>query len=104
MTKDMILHTMTKKLVRNWRTRAMSRSLRDNVSCPVRLRLVVSLLLMMGFGVGQMWGQTEITSLSDLNNITTEGSYIIAADIDASSFSFSIRLALIVYSPFTRVS
>ena len=34
-----------------------------------------------------MWGQTEITSLSDLNNITTEGSYIIAADIDASSFS-----------------
>ena len=24
MTKDMILHTMTKKLVRNWRTRVLS--------------------------------------------------------------------------------
>ena len=76
MTKDMILHTMTKKLVRNWRTRAMSRSLRDNVSCPVRLRLVVSLLLMMGFGVGQMWGQTEIRSLSDITD--PNGSYTLA--------------------------
>ncbi len=104
MTQDMILHTMTKKLVRNWRTRVLSAAhssaltsaltqrqdlcaQRDYVSCPVRLRLVISLLLMMVVGVGQMWGQTEITSLSDLNNITTEGSYIIAADIDASSFS-----------------
>ena len=77
MTKDMILHTMTKKQVRNWRTRAMSRSLRDNVSCPVRLRLVVSLLLMMVFGVGQMWGQTEITSLSDITD--PNGSYTLAA-------------------------
>lgn len=77
MTKDMILHTMTKKLVRNWRTRAMSRSLRDNVSCPVRLRLVVSLLLMMVVGVGQMWGQMEITSLSDITD--PNGSYTLAA-------------------------
>lgn len=108
MTKDMILHTMTKKLVCNWRTRVLSaahsssltgaliqrqnlcadkitaRVQRDYGSCSMRLRLVVSLLLMMVVGVGQMWGQTGIQSLSD---ITTDGSYIITADIDASGFS-----------------
>ena len=40
--------------------------------------------LMLIMGVGQMWGQTGIQSLSD---ITTNGSYIITADIDASGFS-----------------
>lgn len=36
-----------------------------------------------------MWGQTEITSLSDITN-NPAGNYIIKADIDASNFSTSI--------------
>lgn len=80
MTKDMILHTMTKKLVCNWRTRVLSaayssaltgaltqrqnlcadeitsRVQRDYGSCSTRLRLVVLMLLMMVVGVGQMSG------------------------------------------------
>ena len=109
MTKDMILHTMTKKLVRNWRTRVLSaayssaltgaliqgknlcadeitaRVQRDYGSCSMRLRLVVSLLLMMVFGVGQMWGQTKITSLSEITN--PADNYVIKDNIDASGFS-----------------
>lgn len=81
MTKDMILHTMTKKLVCNWRTRVLSaahsssltsvltqgrhlradeitsRRTRDYGSCPMRLRLVVSLFLMLVLGVNVAWGE-----------------------------------------------
>ena len=82
MTKDMRLHTMAKQLVRNWRTRVLSaahsseltgaltqrrhlcadeitsRWSRDYVSCPTKLRLVVTMLLMMVLGVSGVWGQT----------------------------------------------
>ena len=82
MTKDMILHTMTKKLVRNWRTRVLSaahassltgaltqgrhlcadeitaRRQRDYGSCPTRLRLVVTMLLLLTLGSSSVWGQT----------------------------------------------
>ncbi len=81
MTKDMILHTMTKKLVRNWRTRVLSaahssaltgaltqewhlcadeitsRLLRDYVSPLTRLRLAISMLLMLTVGSVSVWGQ-----------------------------------------------
>ena len=50
-------------------------------------RLVASLLLTLFLGIGQMWGQTPITSLS---SIGSSGDYVITADIDASSFSSSI--------------
>ena len=83
MTKDMILHTMTKKLVRNWRTRVLSaahsssltcvltqgrhlcadeitaRRSRDYGSCSTRLRLVVLMLLMLTLGSVSVWGQTD---------------------------------------------
>lgn len=36
------------------------------------------------------WAQTPITSVDGLNAMTATGSYIIQADIDASSFSTSI--------------
>lgn len=95
MTKDMILHTMTKKLVCNWRTRVLSaahsssltgaltqrqdlcadeitaRPSRDYGSCPTRLRLVVTMLLLFTLGSGSVWGQSpvEITSDTNGNNI-----------------------------------
>ena len=83
MTKDMILHTMTKKLVCNWRTRVLSaahsssltsaltqgrhlcadeitaRPSRDYVSLITRLRLVVLVLLMMTVGATTAWGQIQ---------------------------------------------
>lgn len=98
MTKDMILHTMTKKLVCNWRTRVLSaahssslanaltqrqnlcadeitaRAQRDYVSCSTRLRLVVLMLLMM-VGVNGAWGQDY------------SGKYYIASDAIVSNKS-----------------
>ena len=83
MTKDMILHTMTKKLVCNWRTRVLSaahsssltsvltqgrhlradeitaRASRDYGSCLTGLRLVVTMLLLLTLGSGSVWGQTH---------------------------------------------
>lgn len=80
MKMDTILHTITKLLVRNWRTRVLSaahssaltgvltqrqnlcadgitaRVQRDYVSCSTRLRLVVMMLLIM-VGVNGAWGQ-----------------------------------------------
>ena len=77
----MILHTMTKKLVRNWRTRVLSaahsssltgvltqgknlcvdeitaRAQRDYGSCSTRLRLVVMMLLMLVLGINSALGQ-----------------------------------------------
>lgn len=98
MTKDMILHTMTKKLVRNWRTRVLSaayssaltgaltqrqdlcadeltaRRSRAYGSCSTRLRLVVLMLLMM-VGVNGAWGQDY------------SGKYYIASDAIVSNKS-----------------
>ena len=110
MKKDTILHTMTKLLVRNWRTPVRSaayssaltsalrvirilssmftgdknditsRASRNYVSWSTRLRLVVILLLMMFLEVGQIWAQTEISSLSDIKAV--DGNYKLS-----SSFS-----------------
>ena len=95
MKKDMILHTIAKQLVRNWRTRVLSvahsssltnaltqgrnlcadeitaRPSRDYVSLPTTLRLVVTLLLMMVLGVNSAWGQGY------------SGVYYIASEIDS---------------------
>ena len=91
MTKDMILHTMTKKLVRNWRTRVLSaahsssltgaltqrqdlcadeitaRPSRDYGSCPTRLRLIVTMLLLLTLGSSSVWGQTAPETVSGWN-------------------------------------
>ena len=87
MKKDTILHTITKLLVRNWRTpvrsaayssaltsaqnntrnlsvnEMTSRRSRDYGSCPTRLRLVVLMLLMMVLGVNKTWGQTDYSGI-----------------------------------------
>ena len=92
MTKDMILHTMTKKLVCNWRTRVLSaahsssltgaltqewhlcadeitsRLLRDYGSPLTRLRLAISMLLMITLGTGSVWGQTDYSGVYYLGN------------------------------------
>ena len=91
MTKDMILHTMTKKLVCNWRTRVLpaahsssltgaliqgknlcvdeitARAQRDYGSCSTRLRLVVMMLLMM-VEINGAWGQTDYSGIYYIAN------------------------------------
>ena len=53
--------------------------------------LLLTLLLLMADVTGA-WGQTvEITDISGLNAMTESGSFIIKADIDASSYSASIE-------------
>ena len=99
MTKDMILHTMTKKLVRNWRTRVLSaaysssltgaltqgqdlcadeitaRASRDYGSCPTRLRLVVSMLLMITLGSVSVWGQEGVWYIANDKGLESETSF-----------------------------
>ena len=107
MTKDMILHTMTKKLVRNWRTRVLSaahsssltgaltqgrhlcadeitaRPSRDYGSSVTRLRLVVTMLLLLTLGSGSVWGQTTPETESGLNG---DGYYYITSNGDNSYY------------------
>ena len=126
MKKDTILHTITKLLVRNWRTpvrsgahssaltsaltqklylssddilaslrwqasraRATARASRDYVSCPLRLRLVVSLLLMMVVGVKGAWGQ-PFNVTTDSNNSgsieESEKNYYLLQNVGTPSF------------------
>ena len=40
-----------------------------------------------------VWGQTTITNLADLNNMTANGDYVITADIDASNGGYTTTLA-----------
>ena len=115
----MILHTIAKQLVRNWRTRvlsaahsssftsaltqgrllsadevlaslrwqaskarATSRPSRDYGSCQMRLRLVISLLLLLMVGVSGVWGQTppfEVTTAADETNHTEKFYWIESA-------------------------
>ena len=42
-----------------------SRARRDYVSCPTRLRLVISMLLMLTLGSGRVWGATKDFNLSN---------------------------------------
>ena len=107
MTKDMILHTMTKKLVRNRRTRVLSaaysssltsvlthrqylcadeitsHSQRDYGSSLTRLRLTIFMVLLLTLGSMSVWGQTEITSLSQIT--AEDGNYIITGDISGGA-------------------
>lgn len=100
MTKDMILHTLTKQLVRKWRTRVLSaahlnaltgvltqrenlsadditaHSRRDYGSCSMRLRLVVMMLLMMVVGVGEMWGQRDYSGVYYISTDNTDHYYL----------------------------
>ena len=97
MKKDMILHTIAKQLVRNWRTRALSaahsssltsaltqgrllsadeitaHSSRDYGSCLTRLRLVVTLLLMMVLGVIGVKGATITYHIINLGRLDDNG-------------------------------
>ena len=54
MKKDMILHTMTKQLERNWRTRVLSAAHISSLTSALR---TMFLLLMMTLGVCGTWGQ-----------------------------------------------
>ena len=78
---------MHKNMTRN--NEITARRPRDYGSLTTRLRLVTSLLLMLLLGTGA-WGQTEISDVTGLNNMTVTGSYIITDDIDASDYSATI--------------
>ena len=99
MTKDMILHTMTKKLVCNWRTRVLSavhsssltgaltqvrhlcadeitaRAQRNYGSFSMRLRLVVSMLLMITLGSVSVWGQEGVWYIANDKGLESETSF-----------------------------
>ena len=57
-------------------------SRRDYGSSLTRLRLVVSMLLMLTLGSSSVWGQTEITSLSDITD--PAGQYRLTSDVSGS--------------------
>ncbi len=63
--------------------------MKKNTKIPKPLCLLLTLLLALPAGV---WGQdpTPITDLAGLNAMSASGSYIITADIDASSFNADI--------------
>ena len=85
MTKDMTSHAIAKQLVRNWRTPVRSGAHSSALTSALR---TILLLVMMVVVVGDMCGQTTITSLSQIDSST--GDYIITTDIDASGFTTSI--------------
>ena len=58
-----------------------STSQRGNFVVTARLRLTIAMLLMM-IGVGSVWGQTVIHSLSDITD--PNGSYILASDFSTT--------------------
>ena len=58
-------------------------SQRDYGSSLTRLRLVVSILLLLTLGNGSVWGQTEITALSQITD--ANGSYVITHDISGGT-------------------
>ena len=60
-----------------------ARPSRDYVSSLTRLRLVVSMLLLLIVGSGNVWGQTEITDLSQITD--ANGNYIIKNDISGGT-------------------
>ncbi|MBO4718852.1 MAG: hypothetical protein J5658_03155 [Prevotella sp.] len=78
--KDTILHTITKRLVRNWRTQvrlgAHSRSLTGALR-------TMHLLLILTLGTTTAWAQTPITELSEITD--ANGHYIITKDITGGS-------------------
>ena len=81
MKKDMILHTIAKRLVRHVRTNRPSPANSQSVPCVLK---TMCLLLMLTLGT-VAWA-TDITSLSSINQDGT-GDYVITQDIDASGFS-----------------
>ncbi len=60
-----------------------ARRSRGYASSVTRLRLVISLLLMLTLGSGSVWGQTSITSLSQITD--ADGHYIINGDISGGT-------------------
>ena len=44
-----------------------SRARRDYVSCPTRLRLVISMLVVLTLGSGSVWGQSPVEMTTDTN-------------------------------------
>ena len=60
-----------------------ARGSRDYGSSLTRLRLVVSMLLLLTVGSGNVWGQTEITALSQITD--ANGNYIIKNDISGGA-------------------
>ena len=73
---DKILHTIVQRLVRRLRT--LSTSPTNSQYVPYVLKTML-MLLMMVVGTSQMWGQTNITSLSQIT--ATDGHYVITQDI-----------------------
>ena len=59
-----------------------ARRSRGYASSVTRLRLVISLLLMLTLGGGNVWGQTDITSLSDITD--PAGQYRLTSDVSGS--------------------
>ena len=59
--------------------------MRNNIAKQIKTLSLVFLMLLSG--IYKAWGQTTITSLSDIGST---GEYIINADIDASGFTSSI--------------
>ena len=63
----------------------MQHDMRNNIAKQIKTLSLVFLMLLSG--IYKAWGQTTITSLSDIGST---GEYIINADIDASGFTSSI--------------
>ena len=76
MNQNMTLHAIIKQLILNWRTRVLSGAHSSSLTGTLRTFL---LLVMMVVGVSEMWGQTNITSLSQIT--ATDGHYVITQDI-----------------------
>ena len=59
-----------------------ARRSRGYASSVTRLRLTISILLMLTLGSGSVWGQTDITSLSDITD--PAGQYRLTSDVSGS--------------------
>ena len=93
-SKPRVCLEYAKSMARVWleyvfvrKERTLSPSRANSQSVPYVLKTML-MLLMMFLGVGQMWGQTNITSLSQIT--ASDGNYVITADINASDFNASI--------------
>ena len=71
MTKDMILHTMTKKLVRNWRTRVLSVAHSSSLTGALR---VFAILFMLMVGVNGVKAETDYSGFYYIANHTRDNS------------------------------
>lgn len=71
MTKDMILHTMTKKLVRNWRTRVLSVAHSSSLTGALR---VFAILFMLMVGVNGVKAETDYSGFYYIANYTRDNS------------------------------